>query len=426
MRILYAIQNVGGIDFDNDIGDTVPVKYTLRGLTKNNHQVKCIQLDGPNVKQYSDFSDMSHSSRARLGVSNGHGFRFIEGSIRRMQRSLGIPYFAFFDSFRFYDAVQRILPEVDICHEHNGLFCLGGAIACAKSKKPYFLTFSADPIYERKLVGRPLRGIHAQVANREARFVFTVARKIICVSDQAKQQLVKNWLVDPEKIVVMPNGVDIHLFGKSFDPQPIRACLGLGDNPIISFVGGFQPWHGIDLLVDAFSMLLHQQPNARLLLVGDGPARAKIESKVKQLGLVDQVLFTGLIPQSQVPELLSIVDVAVIPYPKLPDDLWFSPLKLYEYMAAGKAIVASQSGQIAEVLQDGYNGMLVEPGEVAALSRAINYLVLNPQLRIQLGKNAQRQAAAEHSWENYIDRLEELYESVLFHPQTIQADGVLI
>jgi glycosyltransferase involved in cell wall biosynthesis len=416
MRILYAIQNVGGIDFNNDLGDTVPIKYTLRGLTQNNHIVKCIQLDGSNVRQYSEITGFSHSSFARLGASGKRGFRVLEGAIRRLQRGLGISYYAFFDSFRFYEAARRILPEVDLCHEHNGLFCLGGAFACARSKKPYVLTFSADPILERKLVKRPLRGIHAQVANQEARYAFRIARKIICVSEQAKQQLVRNWSVDSEKIVVMPNGVDVHLFGRSYDPLPVRARFGFTNHPIIGFVGGFQPWHGTDLLVDAFASLVPQQPNLRLFLVGDGPARPMIEKQVNQLGLSAKVVFTGLVPQSQVPEMLSIMDVAVIPYPKLPNELWFSPLKLYEYMAAGKAIVASQSGQIAEVLQNGYNGILVEPGNLVALSEAINKLIIDPQLRIQLGKNAQHQAVERHSWEKYIQRLEAIYKSVLDFP----------
>lgn len=419
MRILYAIQNVGGIDFNNDLGDTVPIKYTLRGLTQNNQRVKCIQLDGSNVRQYSEITDFSHSSFARLGASGKRGFRFIEGAIRRLQRSLGIPYYACFDSFRFYEATLQLLPDVDLCHEHNGLFCMGAAVACARTQKPYVLTFSADPILERKLVERPLRGIHAQVANREARYAFRIARKIICVSEQAKQQLIRNWRVDSEKIVVMPNGVDVHLFGRSYDPQPIRARFGFTNHPIIGFVGGFQPWHGTDLLVEAFSSLVSQHPNLRLLFVGDGPARPMIEKKVNQLGLSAKVVFTGLVPQSQVPKMLSIVDVAVIPYPKLPNDLWFSPLKLYEYMAAGKAIVASQSGQIAEVLQNGYNGILVEPGNLIALSEAINKLVIDSQLRIQLGENAQHQAVERHSWEKYIHRLEAIYTSVLAHPPKI-------
>jgi glycosyltransferase involved in cell wall biosynthesis len=114
-----------------------------------------------------------------------------------------------------------------------------------------------------------------------------------------------------------------------------------------------------------------------------------------------------------VPEILAIADVVTIPYPQLPEELWFSPLKLYEYMAAGKAIVASSAGQITEVIQDGYNGILVEPGNVDELAQAIINLFKDPTRRERLGQNARQQAVTQHSWEQYINRLEKIYESVL-------------
>jgi glycosyltransferase involved in cell wall biosynthesis len=93
--------------------------------------------------------------------------------------------------------------------------------------------------------------------------------------------------------------------------------------------------------------------------------------------------------------------------------LWFSPLKLYEYMAAGKAIVASRAGQIAEVIQDGHNGLLVESGDVAALAQALLKLLKDPVKRERLGQNAREQAIRHHSWERYIKRLEDIYRSVV-------------
>jgi len=120
-----------------------------------------------------------------------------------------------------------------------------------------------------------------------------------------------------------------------------------------------------------------------------------------------------LVPQAKIPEILSAVNVAVIPYPQLPKELWFSPLKLYEYMAAGKAIVASSSGQIAEVVQDGYNGLLVEPGNVNEFAQAITRLLKDPVELDWLGKNARQQAVEHHSWDGYIRRLEAVYQEAI-------------
>lgn len=413
LRILYAIQNVGGIDFARDIGDTVPVKHTLRGLQRSGHQVHCLKLAGNRVEFYSDMERLSAPRVAPLGISGNRAFRLVEGGIRRLQKTIHLPYFAFFDSYRFSEACARLLPGYHLVHEHNGLFCLGTALACVRSGKPYILTFSADPILERKVVGNPLKGFHRLVAIQEARFTYQLARRIICVSEPAKEHLVTIWGVDPEIIQVMPNGVDVERFGAQYDAQRARAELDLGTKQIIGFVGSFQLWHGLELLIESFTQIHRDFPNTLLLLVGDGPARPVVEKAVVDHGVSESVIMTGLIPQARVPMILAAVDIAVIPYPQLSREIWFSPLKLYEYMAAGKAIVASRSGQIAEVIQDGRTGLLVRPGDAGELAQAIIRLLRDPAERRMLGENARRQAYERHSWESYIRRLEEIYQSVL-------------
>ena len=413
LRIAYAIQNVGGIDFTKGIGDAVPVKYTLRGLRQVGHDVSCFRLKGRSVVGTDDVCNLEQEWAAPLGLTGSKAFMMFESGVRRVQGELGRSYYAIFDTFRFYEACCRCLPQYDLCHEHNGLFSAGAALACKRLGIPYVLTFSADPLLEAELVGNPLRGIHAQVAAWEAKLTYRTAKKIICVSEPAKKHLVESWKVEPTKIVVMPNGVDIELFGSDYDPRPTRAELGLDGAPVISFVGGFQHWHGLDRLAESFAKVLPEVPQARLLLIGDGPARASIERRITELGIEAAVIITGLVPQSGVPKMLAIADIAVIPYPHLPKELWFSPLKLYEYMAAGKAIVASRAGQIAEVIQDGHNGLLVESGDVAALAQALLKLLKDPVKRERLGQNAREQAIRHHSWERYIKRLEDIYRSVV-------------
>lgn len=412
-RIAYAVQNVGGIDFRQDIGDTVPAKQTILGLQRFGHQVTCYKLEGSKVIGYHDLRDLTKASTIPVGVSDWKLFRWLERGIRRIQKTAGLPYFAAFDTFRFYEASLRFLPGSTLCHEHNGLFCLGAALACKKLRIPYVLTFSSDPLFERRVVGKPLRGLHYQAAALEAQFTYKLARRIICVSNQAKEHLVQSWGVDPEKVAVMPNGVDTGLFKPVRDALAVRAKLGLGENPVVCFAGGFQPWHGLDVLIESFARILPDFPDAKLLLIGDGRARPLVDQKIEEFGIGNSVIITGFVPQVQMPELLGAADVSVLPYPKLPKDLWFSPLKLYEYMAAGKAIVASRSGQIAEVILHDQNGILVEPGNVEELSAAISDLLKDPVRRASLGMYARRQALERHSWDQYIARLEKIYEETL-------------
>jgi glycosyltransferase involved in cell wall biosynthesis len=337
----------------------------------------------------------------------------VEGGVRRAQRALNLPYFAFFDSHRFYAACWRVLPGFALCHEHNGMFSIGAALACRRANIPYVLTVSADPFVERALMGRPLRGIHGAVAAREAQFTYRLARKIICVSEPARRNLIEKWQVDPAKVAVLPNGVDTELFRPVEDGAAVREQFNLGRGPVVAFVGAFHPWHGLDGLIDSFAPVVRQMPEARLLLVGDGRARPQVDRKIKEHRLEPAVAVTGLVAQQRVPEFLAAADVAVLPYPRLPQELWFSPLKLYEYMAAGKAIVASRSGQIAEVIADGQDGLLVEPGDVNELSGVLLRLLGDRDERMRLGQRARQAAVEQHSWQRYIHRLEEVYASVL-------------
>ena len=412
LRIAYTIQNVG-LDLSQEVGDVVPVRNTLLGLQAAGHSVRVFELQGRYIAQINDVRQLDVTTAAPIGLTGKRPFLLTESAVRKVQGMLNLPYYAFFDSRRFYEACLHSLPEYDLCHEHNGLFSPAAALACRKLKKPYVLTFSADPIFESALVGRPLRGLHHYVAAKEARFTYEQADQILCVSNPAKKHLVEKWQVNPDKINVMPNGVDVELFSRRYDTAAVRAEWGLGDAPVISFVGGFQPWHGLENLVESFAAILQDTPAARLLLVGDGPHRAALDAKIQECNVGHATIITGLLPQERVPEMLSVADIAVIPYPQLPQELWFSPLKLYEYMAAGKAIVSSRAGQIAEVLENGRTGLLVESGNIRELTSAVTSLIHNSAERRRLGANAQKQAIAHHSWRQYIRQLENIYMNAM-------------
>ena len=413
LRIAYAIQNVGGIDFHQMVGDAVPVRYSILGLQERGHEVRCIKHEGRSAIGLDDLTKLDQIQDLPVGVSGSSQFQFVESGVRRLQRMVGLPYFAFFDTLRFYEACLRSFPGFHLCHEHNGLFMGGAALAAQRLGLPYILTFSADPLLERDLVGHRLRGMHHLAASSEARYAYKAAKRIICVSEPARQHLIKNWRVDPDKIVVMPNGVDTNLFRPDYAGEQLRKRWDLNGRPVVGFLGAFHPWHGLDLLVQSFSSILADIPSAVLLLIGDGRARPVVEQTVRQCGVASNVKITGLLPQDEAAALLSVVDVAVLPYPKLPQELWFSPLKLYEYMSSGKAIVASRAGQIREVLEHNQTGLLVESGDIQGFTEAIKSLLQSPSLRSYLGQNARQQAVKHHSWHRYIDRLEAIYQSVL-------------
>jgi glycosyltransferase involved in cell wall biosynthesis len=183
---------------------------------------------------------------------------------------------------------------------------------------------------------------------------------------------------------------------------------------VIIYVGNFSPWHDVATLLDAFVQVLTAYPHARLLLVGDGKQRQAMVQHASNLGIGHSVQFTGLRPHAEIPHVVSSANVAVAPYPRMEHAWWGSSMKLFEYMASGVPLVASDIGQqITDVIRDGYNGLLVEPGDASALAAALNKLIGDPVLRYRLGKQARMDAVQKYSWEHYISRLERVYESVI-------------
>lgn len=341
-------------------------------------------------------------------------FNIASKSAWRLQRLLGIPYLNFFFNYRYMDACLQILPGHDVVYERNGLYNSGLAMASRRLGLPYVIFFEADQIMELDMMGKPVTGLLRRRAKQILQYNFDTAVCIVCVSEEGREHLYTEWKVPLKKMVVFPNAVDV----EKFKPDPaarvaIRKSLNLESNPIILFLGNFFHWHDVSTLLDAFSLVLKSHPSARLVLVGDGENRVTMEERASELGLLNAVKFTGIVPHSQAPKYVAAADIAVVPYPPMQQKMWLSPLKLFEYMASGKAVIASAVGQINRVIQDRKNGLLVSPGDSTALAEALAALLEDSDLRFALGVQARQDAESEYSWEHYIARLERLLVAVI-------------
>ncbi|WP_151526445.1 glycosyltransferase family 4 protein [Serinicoccus kebangsaanensis] len=185
-------------------------------------------------------------------------------------------------------------------------------------------------------------------------------------------------------VVVVPNGVNT---------DRIRpGAPDLSGDPVVVFVGTLKPWHGVEDLVEAAA---RARAPWRLRIVGDGPQREAVERAAARHRL--DVQLTGALPPEQVPAALSGALVAVAPYPES-EDHYFSPLKVYEYAAAGLPVVASSIGQIPSVVEDGRTGVLVPPSDPEALAAAIDALVSDPDAATTMGAAARARMEERHSW----------------------------
>lgn len=411
LNIGFVIQS--GFNFSDNSGSKINSMALLKALHSMGHDVPLLALQGR--RQVIELRHgQTEPEKKHLGFSGCRLFRFLEGGIRFTQSKLNLLYLGLFDSLRFREACLKHLSHCDILHERYSLMSLGGTWAAKELSIPLILEVHADLVsVEPPLHGKLLRGVQRYLAELMTRRCFRQASKIIVVSEAVGERLQTYWRVPADKIKTLPNAADSELFSPMKEHPGIRTEFGLGNGPVVMFTGSFMPWHGLDNLIDAFSEIVLEIPRAKLVLVGDGPIRADLETQVQDAGLESKVVFTGGVLHQRVPALLSTADVAVAPYPELPSELWFSPLKLFEYMASGKAVVASNAGQVAKVLEDGHSGLLFDPGNVKALREALMRLLKDKELRLSLGQNARKEALEKHSWKSRADKLEEIYLSVL-------------
>jgi glycosyltransferase involved in cell wall biosynthesis len=419
LRIAHTYQE-GGIKFHEPHAAQIHIYHTMRGLQQAGHEVTLLALQGRRVLFTDDLqvfksAELTENHYGRLGWSGTGPFKLFESGLRRMQTISRFPYLALFDSYRMADACHINLKGFHIIHERFNLLSLGGAWASKKLGIPFVLEVNADLLEQRKFKGIQEKGLRRLFAIWATRMCFNAAAQIISISPRLKEHLHSRWAIDENKVSVLPCAADVDAFKPNYNSQSVRKSLGLTDEPVIMWIGGFYPWHDLGLLLESFTRVLQRRPDARLVLVGDGQTRSTVAHTVTENGLRNSVIMTGAIAHAQVPEMLSIADVAVVPSAPVTASLGGTgtPLKLFEYMAAGKAIVATAHKESSEVILDGQTGILVGAGDVNRFAEVTLQLINAPEERDRLGQNARQQAVRQYSWEQYTKQLETIYLNVL-------------
>ena len=382
-------------------------RYIAEGLLGRGHAITYLAPRDLEQTVYAD-SSADLVPAPQTWTSSGW-FNLLSRIVWRMQQILRVPYLNVFSNVRRENACLNVLPGHDLAFERNSLYNIGVARACKKLKIPYVIFFDADQIAELDFMGKPLKGLLRWRAMNLLRENLSLAARILCVSEPAKRHLMTAWNVPAEKVTVLSNAVDIHRFRPDPDLRAgTRASLALTTHPLVVFVGSFYQWHDIATLLDAFALVLRSNPEARLVLVGDGTEREKMMQRAVDLQIAEAVTFTGFVTHDEVSRYVNAADIAVVPVPAMKQEMWLSPMKLFEYMASGKAVVASAMGQIVNVITNGENGLLVPAGDGQALAGAIHRLIADTDLRGRLGRQAREDAVNHHSWEQYLSHLEQI------------------
>ncbi len=306
---------------------------------------------------------------------------------------------------------------------------LGNYAGVALSRRlgvPLVLEYNGSEAWVAKNWGRPLR-FHATAALAEDVNI-QHAQLIVTVSEVLRDELLQRG-VEPGRIVTYPNCID----PKTFDPGRFSAPANLAtrrelgfqpDDVIATFVGTFGQWHGVDILAQAIRRLVLERRERldalrlRFLLIGDGQKMPIVRETLAIADVERYVHLAGLVPQREAPRYLAASDLLLSPHVGNADGSRFfgSPTKLFEYMAMGRGIVASDLDQIGAVLQpaitlpaapapqagEGAVAVLVPPGDVAALMDGVELLATQPALRAMLGSNARRLALSRYTWGHHV------------------------
>ena len=287
-------------------------------------------------------------------------------------------------------ALEIVAGGFDLVYERYSLFSTALA-QVAPAGVPGVLEVNA-PLIDEQRTHRVL--VAEATAHEVLRRQVRAAVRVVAVSEP-----VAGWVAghcDGAPVLVVPNGVNT---------QRIRPGTGSADGqrPVVAFVGTLKPWHGVETLLRARELA---RTDWELRIIGDGPEGEQLRGLARAAGLGDRVTFTGAVTPEQVPQLLRDCDLAAAPYPAAAArDDYFSPLKVYEYLAAGLPVVASRTGQLPRVLADTDAGILVPPSDPGALARALDELVAAPARRRRMAGAARALAETRHSWTGVVDRI---------------------
>lgn len=286
---------------------------------------------------------------------------------------------------------RRALPLVrefapDVIYERLALFGTVGMRLARETRSQHVLEINAL-LTDEETAWRSLR--LRRLARRQENRVLKRSDVRIAVSEQLSRRVEERCGLTVDCV---PNGVETELFREIPAKDEARRTFGLPIGPpLLGFTGSLRPWHGLHLAVEALSLL----DGVQLVVAGDGDVKDDLEAQAERLGVEERVRWLGHIPHSSIPAFLGAVDVAVAPYPPLPE-FPYSPLKLYEYLASGTPTIASSIGQIPDIL-DGY-GFLVPPGDARALADAIRDILEHPSDAAERGRKGRQWVLANHGW----------------------------
>jgi len=329
------------------------------------------------------------------------------------------------DPFAVMDAIEKRLLELarelhpDVIHAHSPVLDAVPAIRVGRK-------LGIPVVYEIRAFWEDAAVDHGSTKENSLRYKLTRAletwavRKadaVTVICEGLRRDLIARG-IEPGKITVIPNAVDVEQFSVGGKPDAaLKMKLGLSGSRVLGFIGSFYAYEGLDLLIAALPIILKQMPDVKVLLVGGGPQDRELKQQVMALDLKDRVVFTGRVPHDEVNRYYDLVDVLV--YPRHPMRLTelVTPLKPLEAMAQGRLMVASDVGGHKELIRDGKTGVLFQAGNVDDLASKVVALLRDEQDWDSMKQNGRQFVESERTWAASVARYRGVYGGLL-KPET--------
>jgi glycosyltransferase involved in cell wall biosynthesis len=312
------------------------------------------------------------------------------GLLARLIRLLPRGLFELLEFFYNIPAYRRNLRlarqySVRLIYERHAFFLFSTALVAQRLKIPLVVEVN-ELVGDPRIRAQPLFSWLARWADR---FVFRRARLIVTVSPHLKRR-VEEYGIPAERVIVLPNAVSEEELAVPTQPWPIREIF---PQPafLLGFAGWLVEWHRLDFVIQALAA--PEFSSVVLVLIGDGPLKATLESQALSLGV--RLHCPGPLPHSRIPAALRAMDACVVPH----SNAYRSPIKLFEFMAQARLILAPRTEPIETVVTDGKEVLLFTPLDVASFRECLSNAFSDKDLRERLGAAARRLVSERHTWE---------------------------
>ncbi len=305
---------------------------------------------------------------------------------------------------------NRILREktLSFVYQRYALYNYSGLQLAFSRNIPFILEYNGSEIWVSRVWGKALK--YEKIAGQIEMLNLRGADVVVVVSAPSRDELIERG-IESDKILVNPNGVSPEIYFPEVDGSDIRRKLNLEDKTVIGFIGTFGKWHGAEILAQAFGLLIQKHPqyrnNIRLLMIGNGHTMSQVQQELETYGVTQECILTGVVPQEEGPAYLAACDLLASPHVPNSDGTPFfgSPTKLFEYMAMGKGIIASDLDQIGEVLEHDHTAWMVKPGDAESLMHGLKTMIDNPEIGKRLGEAARHEVIAKYTWKEHTRKI---------------------